>query len=158
MKWSQRWNTLQICPHQDSSSGDSDLWSNVLPTRPWKHPLSALEQFKLNKVLYKILLLLYKVSSYTRIHKTAPLISSKQHIIIFDMRNNTTTESHKGAIIIQTQLMRTNFGRFVLGSSTRQKAYIIWPLLRSSTISSIPPSEKWEMHNTDQGSQKERNI
>lgn len=39
-----------------------------------------------------------------------------------------------------TQLMRTYFGRPELGSSTRQKAYITFPLLSSSTISSRPPS------------------
>lgn len=39
-----------------------------------------------------------------------------------------------------TQLMRTNLGRPELGSFTLQKAYITFPLLSSSTISSRPPS------------------
>jgi len=30
MKWSQRWNNLQICPHWYSNLGGSDLWSNTL--------------------------------------------------------------------------------------------------------------------------------
>ena len=30
MKWSQRWNTLQICPRRDSNTGGSDLWSSNL--------------------------------------------------------------------------------------------------------------------------------
>ena len=38
MKLSQRWNTLQICPRQDSNSGGSELWSNALPVRPRTHP------------------------------------------------------------------------------------------------------------------------
>lgn len=36
--------------------------------------------------------------------------------------------------------MRTNLGRPELGSFTLQKAYITFPLLSSSTISSRPPS------------------
>lgn len=36
--------------------------------------------------------------------------------------------------------MRTNLGRPELGSLTLQKAYITFPLLSSSTISSRPPS------------------
>jgi len=39
MKQSQRWNTFQMCPCQYSNSGGSDLWSNLLPTRPWKRPI-----------------------------------------------------------------------------------------------------------------------
>jgi len=30
MKRSQRWNTLRICPRQDSNTGGSDLWSDTL--------------------------------------------------------------------------------------------------------------------------------
>ena len=48
-----------------------------------------------------------------------------------------------------TQLMRTYFGRPEFGSSTRQKAYIIFPLLSSSTNSSSPPSEKKEPRGKD---------
>ena len=33
MKWSQRWNTLQVYPCRDSNSGGSDLWSKLPPTR-----------------------------------------------------------------------------------------------------------------------------
>ena len=33
MKRSQRWNTLQICPHRGSNSGGSDMWSKNLPVR-----------------------------------------------------------------------------------------------------------------------------
>jgi len=33
MKRSQRRNTLQICPHRDSNSGGSDLWSNRVSVR-----------------------------------------------------------------------------------------------------------------------------
>ena len=40
MKRCQRWNTLQICPRQDSNWGGSDLWSKALPTRPWRWPSS----------------------------------------------------------------------------------------------------------------------
>ena len=35
MKWSRRWNTLQICPCWDSNSGGSDPWSNVLKVTYW---------------------------------------------------------------------------------------------------------------------------
>ena len=42
MKRSQRWNTLQICQYRDSNSGGSDLWSNTLPTRPWRRPTRTL--------------------------------------------------------------------------------------------------------------------
>jgi len=38
MKWSQIWNTLQICPHRDSNSGGSDLWSNALSVGPQRRP------------------------------------------------------------------------------------------------------------------------
>ena len=31
MKWSQKWNNLQLGPHQDSNKGGSDLRSNTLP-------------------------------------------------------------------------------------------------------------------------------
>ena len=31
MKQNQRWNNLQIYPRQDSNTGGSDLWSNMLP-------------------------------------------------------------------------------------------------------------------------------
>jgi len=41
-----------------------------------------------------------------------------------------------------TQLTRTYLGRPELGSFTRQKAYITFPLLSSSTISSRPPSAR----------------
>lgn len=47
-----------------------------------------------------------------------------------------TTSVHK----IHTQLIRTYFGRLVFGSITLQNAYIIFPLFRSSVISSIPPA------------------
>lgn len=43
-----------------------------------------------------------------------------------------------------TQLMRTYLGRPELGSFTLQKAYITFPLLSSSTISSRPPSAPGE--------------
>jgi len=35
---SQRWNTLQIWPGRDSTSGGNDLWSKALPTRPRRPP------------------------------------------------------------------------------------------------------------------------
>ena len=38
MRWSQGWNTLQICPCRDSNSDGSELWANVLPVRPQRHP------------------------------------------------------------------------------------------------------------------------
>jgi len=31
MNRSQKWNKFQICPHQDSITGGSDLWSSTLP-------------------------------------------------------------------------------------------------------------------------------
>ena len=31
MRWSQRWNNLQICSRRDLNPGGSDLWSNTLP-------------------------------------------------------------------------------------------------------------------------------
>jgi len=45
MKRSQRWNTLQIWPPRDSNSGDSDLWSNALSTRPRRHNPMKLNWF-----------------------------------------------------------------------------------------------------------------
>ena len=46
-----------------------------------------------------------------------------------------------------TQLIRTYLHRPEFGSSTRQKAYIILPLLSSSTSSSSPPSENTSIRN-----------
>ena len=45
MKWSRRWNTLQIYPRHDLNSGGSDLWSNMLLTRPRRHPHTMREQW-----------------------------------------------------------------------------------------------------------------
>ena len=42
MKRSHRWNTFQICPHWDSNSGGSDLRTNALPVRPWRHSETCL--------------------------------------------------------------------------------------------------------------------
>ncbi|KAK2161092.1 hypothetical protein LSH36_121g02023 [Paralvinella palmiformis] len=44
MRRCQRRNTLQICPRRDSNSGGSDLWSNALPTRPWKRASNMMQQ------------------------------------------------------------------------------------------------------------------
>ena len=41
MKRSQRWNTLLICPCRDWHSGGSDVWSNILPTRPRRRTTKA---------------------------------------------------------------------------------------------------------------------
>lgn len=55
---------------------------------------------------------------------------------------------------IHTQLIRTHFGRLVFGSITLQNAYIIFPLFRSSVISSIPPAgeknqKRWPHEHTE---------
>ena len=48
MKWSQRWNNLQICPHRDSNTGGSDLWAHTLPLDHWcKIIRSILNWYKL---------------------------------------------------------------------------------------------------------------
>lgn len=49
-----------------------------------------------------------------------------------------------GGLSPLTQLTRTYLGRPELGSFTLQKAYITFPLLSSSTISSRPPSAPGE--------------
>jgi len=41
MKQSQRWNTLQICPHWVSNMGGSDLWSNTLSLDHGGTPLTS---------------------------------------------------------------------------------------------------------------------
>jgi hypothetical protein len=45
-------------------------------------------------------------------------------------------------LITHTQLIRTHFGRLVFGSITLQNAYIIFPLFKSSVISSMPPAAR----------------
>ena len=58
--WSQRWNTLQICPRRESNSGGSDLWSNALPTRPWRHPAYKSTSRLLDRVAHKKRLLIHR--------------------------------------------------------------------------------------------------
>ena len=39
MRRSERRNNLQTCPHRDSSTDGSDLWSNTLPLDHGGHPV-----------------------------------------------------------------------------------------------------------------------
>lgn len=65
---------------------------------------------------------------------------SELRITVFVIVSGFVLYVYTCVLLCLTQFMRTYLGRPELGSCTRQKAYITFPLFSSSTISSNPPS------------------
>ena len=86
-----------------------------------------------------------QLSKYFRIPKIIPdknIEQSRLRILHFifmtdKLKNKTKTTLFRNRL---TQLTSTYLGRLVFGSLTRQKAYMILLLFKSSASSSMPPS------------------